>query len=190
MVRLVVYDAAEHIFFSEGLIPSSEMLLRHFQQQADFPIPVDEMPCKEEERKAWLLTLDGYRLAHKKHCAVDMARPLETWIIGRAHNSSGTLERWFNAADDNYRLLIHRFPLISTGTPESRVSSKTCWDEMYDLLNIGLHRMPSAELSAPIMNLLYDVHQAYRNGPSALEIFEATRHSYAHSVGPIEGCEH
>lgn len=186
MARIIVRDLREFIFFSEGPVPSSEALQRQFPHRSGPPIPIQSMPHEEEERQAWLMTLHAYQAANHRGYRHTGGPPLETWIIGRPQRAPAVLAPWFEDTADNYRLLVHRYPLAQA--PSCRMTPQVCWDRVYTRLGIGRRRQPSPEFMASLVNFLSRVHFAYREDPLGLPgLFEATGHAYVRSSGPVEG---
>lgn len=190
MAHLVAKDKANYIYLCDGVLPDSDELARRFPRRSTIPepIPFHRWPQDQEERRAWVLALHVNQAAKRAGYRHDADHPrIESWIVGRPRGPPALFADWFAGQGDDYRLLVHRFPLPNPESLEARWRSHLCME--YALRRAGLRRTGKRPTSihGPASQFISEVLRAYCQDDAHQiipSLFDRTGHAYVRSMGP------
>jgi hypothetical protein len=186
MVQVHLSDESNCLLLTEGYLPDFETLQTAAPRNPAY-FRFDNLNFKSrEEALARILNTTARQRAYTQRYAFANADyivklPLETWVIGPSVFPSAPFAEWFfgEAADTNYRILIHRNPRFLDGREVPPL-----WHDMYcSLYQRKKLRLQHKEISHPLKQasktFLQEILMAYSKGINKVEsCIRQTGHTY------------
>ncbi len=180
MVRLTLTDGRNVLLLTEGCIPAVKELASIYPGEHRYRRDLSALPTDGDDAVAWILTAYSQRLAAGRGYRGSTDPPMETWLISSPKAPDASLQGWFEGMPEEYRVLVHRTPVIEQ--PARRPYA--AWDHVYDRMPIR-HRVTLAETQRDsAMELLGALLPLYRaKHDDRVTFFDGIGHRFTYSAG-------